>query len=472
MVIKMKKRILLLLIPAFLFISCGEDFTSLAPLSQRNVENFYQSETDFEVAINGAYDALQADGTYNKNYILMHEMRSDNGENDGGATGLAAALDRIDNFNELNDNGQIGQAWSASYKGIARTNQILASLEAGPDISADLADRVRGEALFIRSLLYYNLAVMFGNIPLQLEPVSSPEVEINQVGASAIYNQISGDLQSVIDGGMLPNSYSGENVGRATNGAAATLLGKVYLTMGENSSAETVLRDHVLGEYQLVDSYTDLWGQDNENNAESIFEIQFKSGGIGEGSAFTDIYTVTSTAVGGGNIPQNGTQDLMDSYESGDERFDITFDTTSADNNNDPNEIYVAKFDGTITGPLDGGLNWIELRYADALLMLAEAIGESPESYGYINEVRDRAGLGDISIATPGTFEEKLLGERRRELAFENKRWADLKRFGMAKEVMSNHLGLPESRITLLYPIPQDEISVAPDQMEQNPEHK
>ncbi len=132
----------------------------------------------------------------------------------------------------------------------------------------------------------------------------------------------------------------------------------------------------------------------------------------------------------------------------------------------------MAKFDGTIAGPLDGNLNWIELRYADALLMLAEAIGESPESYGYINEVRDRAGLGDISAATPGTFEEKLLDERRRELAFENKRWPDLKRFGMAKEVMSNHLGLPESRITLLYPIPQDEISVAPDQMEQNPEHQ
>jgi len=270
---------------------------------------------------------------------------------------------------------------------------------------------------------------------------------------------------------LLPETYSGDNVGRATTYAASTLLGKVYLTMGQNSEAESALRQ-VLGNFQLVDSYADLWGVDNQNNAESIFEIQFKSGGLGEGSAFTDIYTVTETGVGGGNIPQDPTDDLLASYEPGDQRLDITYDTTAADNTNDPNEIYVAKFDGPIFNPLDGELNWIELRYADVLLMLAEAIGESPEAYGYINEVRQRAGLGPIDASTPGTFKEKLLKERRHEFAFENKRWPDLKRFGMAKQVMAGQLGLPESRITLLFPIPQQEISVKPDQMQQNPEHQ
>src|SRR5699024_116269 len=98
--------------------------------------------------------------------------------------------------------------------------------------------------------------------------------------------------------------------------------------------------------------------------------------------------------------------------------------------------------------------------------------GESPEAYSYINQVRNRAGLADINASTPGTFIEKLLTERRREFAFENKRWQDLKRFGVAKEVMSNKLEIPESRINLLFPIPQQEISVAPDQMAQNPGYK
>lgn len=460
------------LLPAMLVISCSDDFTSLAPLSQRNAESFYKTETDFKVAINGVYDALQANGTYNNNYILLLEMRADNSANGGGATGLAQAFERIDTFSELTDNSESGNAWSASYQGIARANKVLAELDKEPDIDPALADRTRGEALFVRSLLYYNLAVIFGNIPLQLEAVSSPNVEINQVDAATVYNQISGDLQSILDSNLLPDEYSAENVGRATRGAAATLLGKIYLTMGQNSDAETVLRT-VLGEYQLVDDYNDLWGPENENNPESIFEIQFKAGGIGEGSRFTDIYTPLGEGggVGGGNAPQAITDDIINAFDqNNDERFGATF--TLNNFTADPDDYYVEKFASSPFGPFDADNNWIELRYADVLLMLAEAIGESPEAYDLINQVRNRAELGNIGPTTAGSFDDKLLAERRREFAFENKRWPDLLRFGVAKQVMSAHLGLPESRITLLYPIPQQEINVAPDQMVQNPEHQ
>jgi hypothetical protein len=468
----MNKRILIFLLPVMFVISCGEDFTSLAPLSQRNAESFYKTETDFKVAINGVYDALQANGTYNNNFILLLEMRADNTANGGGATGLAQAFERIDTFSELTDNSESGNAWSASYKGIARANKVIAELDKGPDVEPAFADRIRGEALFIRSLLYYNLAVIFGNIPLQLEAVSSPNVEINQVDAATVYNQISGDLKSILDNNLLPARYTAENLGKATSGAAATLLGKIYLTMGRDSDAETVLRT-ILGEYELVENFEELWGPDNENNSESIFEIQFKAGGIDEGSRFTDIYTPLGEGggVGGGNAPQVITDGIINAYDQdSDERFEATFELNTF--TTDPDDYYVEKFASTPFGPFDADNNWIELRYADVLLMLAEAIGESSESYGYINEVRNRAELGNIGPATPGTFEEKLLEERRREFAFENKRWPDLLRFGVAKEVMSTHLGLPESRITLLYPIPQQEINVAPDEMVQNPEHR
>lgn len=464
MVTDMKKQILLLLLPVVLVVSCGKDFTDLSPLSQRNVASFYKNQSDFEVGINGVYDALQSTGTYNNNYILLMEMRADNTINGGGATGLAASLEGIDKFNELPDNGQNQSAWDASYQGIQRANRLLSELDEA-DIEQGVKDRLRGEGLFLRSLLYYNLAVLYGNIPLRLEPVNSPDIELNQVDASTVYNQIAGDLETAAS--LLPPSYSAQFQGKATSFAAYTLLGKVYLTMGNKSDAETALRN-VEGEFSLVQDFADLWGPGNEHNAESIFEVEFKSGGIGEGSRFTDIYTPLGEAggVGGGNTPQDVTDDIVNAYDQNqDERFAATFEL-DADGN-----YYVEKFASTPFGPFDADNNWIEFRYADVLLMLAEAVGEGTEGYGYINQVRNRAELGNIGPTDPGTYEEKLLEERRREFAFENKRWPDLKRFGVAKQVMSQHLGLPESRITLLYPIPQEELTVSPE-LEQNPEHR
>lgn len=469
----MKTRIVLLLIPALLLISCGEDFTQLSPISQRNAQNFYQTATDFQVAINGAYDALQSDGTFGRSYILLLEMRGDNGENGGGATGLAATLEALDNFNEISTAEELETAWSGSYAGISRCNIILSRL---PDADFDqaLKDRIRGEALFIRSLIYYKMAVLFGNIPIQLEEVSSPDLAINQVPATEIYDQIAGDLETAE--GLLPETYADPtDLGRATKGAAATLLGKVLLTDGDNAGAETALRRVVEDyDYDLVPNFADVWDVNNEHNQESIFEINYIAGGVGEGSGFTDFYTPfgSSGGVGGGNAPQDLTDEVIDStmYDNTiagpkDERYWGTFDTT------DTGDYYVRKFESVPFGPFDADNNWIELRYADALLMLAEAIGESPEAYGYINQVRNRAGLPDIGAGDPGTFEEKLLRERRFEFLFENKRWEDLRRFGVTKQVMSAHLGVAESEIKLLYPIPQREIDVSPDDMQQNPEH-
>ena len=102
---------------------------------------------------------------------------------------------------------------------------------------------------------------------------------------------------------------------------------------------------------------------------------------------------------------------------------------------------------------------------------LAEAVGEGAEGYGYINQVRARAGLAAIDGTTPGSYDDKLLQERRVELAFENKRWPDLLRHGKAKSVMASHLSIDEGSVTLLFPIPQSQIDVAPDEMSQNAEH-
>lgn len=454
--------------------SCGDDFTLLSPLSERNVEDFYQTETDFVVAINGAYATLASNGAYNRSYAMLHEMRSDNTMNGGGSTGLAQDYHRLAHFEELATQTDLSNPWTTAYQGIARANLILDRID---NLSNEaLANRIRGEALFIRSLFYYHLAVLWGNVPLQLEPVTTPSVEVNQVSASAIYDQISADLE--VAQGLLPLSYGPDDVGRATRGAANTLLGLVYLTMGEKGSARTALERVVdSGQYSLVANYADLWGPANENNAESVFEIQYKAGGTGTGSQFTDYYTPFggSGGVGAGNAPQTlpaGITEVFDvqyGIAENDERgWGGTF---ALDEEGDP---YVKKWESIPFAPGDADNNFPVFRYADVLLMLAEAMGESPEAYALINQVRERAGVTPISAATPGTFEEKLLFERRLEFITEMKRWADLLRFGVAQEVMASFApmvayGHTAADIRTLYLIPQREIDVAPDAMVQNP---
>ena len=281
-------RVILALSTALILGGCGEDFTRLSPISERNVENFYRTPTDFEVAINGAYSPRASNGAYNRSYVLLHEMRSDNTMNGGGSTGLAEVYFRIAHFSELATASELSSPWTPAYQGIARANTILGRIDNLADGS--FKDRIRGEALFIRSLFYYQLAVLWGNVPLQIEEVRSPNVDVNQVSADVIYTQIASDLETAQ--GLLPASYNASNVGRATSGAANTLLGLVYLTNGQKSEAVTALRRVVnSGQYQLLDDYADLWGVQNENNAESVFELQYKAGGTDTGSQFTDYYT-------------------------------------------------------------------------------------------------------------------------------------------------------------------------------------
>jgi len=463
------KRILLVLPALLIMVSCGDDFTILAPQSDRNVENFYRTDTDFVVAINGAYAGLSSDNAYGRNYMLMNEMRSDNTSNDGGATGLAESLERIDTFQELTTASEVESTWAGGYAIIARTNTILSRLDDATLDNPALGERIRGEALFIRSLVYYNLAVIFGNIPLQLEEVTSPDVSINQVTASEIYAQIAGDLADAEN--LLPASYGADNIGRATSGAAATLLGLVELTAGNNGAAEAALRRVVTSnEYELVDDYADIWGVQNENNIESIFEIQYQSGGAGVGSGYTEYYSPDNGltgGVGGGNVPQAVTDDLLAVYNAADDRLDATIGVTIVDGDD-----YLKKFDAPQAIAFDSDINFIVFRYADVLLMLAEAVGESPEGWGLIDEVRQRSGINDPSENLGLSYSEVLLNERRREFAGENKRWPDLKRFGVAQQVMADFLapqGITQSDIRLLFPIPQREIDAAPGELTQNP---
>ncbi len=458
----MKKLITYLLI-GITAISCSDDFTDLAPISNRNEAQFYNNANDFIAAINASYAGLQDNGVYGRAYWTMFEMRSDNTDQGPDATGLAAQYAEINRFTEDPLNQQVTAAWISSYKVIANCNVILMRIES-VEMEESLKQRIIGEALFLRSLMYYQLTVAYGNIPLQLVPYTAGTV-LEQVDAMTVYAQLITDLGSAEDN--LPVSYPASDVGRATKGAAATLLSKVLLTKGDNAAAADVLKRIIDNYgYQLVENYKDIWGVSNENNIESIFEVQFMGGGIGQGSAFTNEFSPSAFLQTGSGFGRNRpTQALINSYSAEDERFEPSIGTSFINAQGEETLAnYIRKYESDPSSENDSDVNFIVFRYADVLLMLAEAIGESDESYQLINEVRERAGLSGIDPNTPGTFEEKLLLERQLELAFENHRWADLRRFDAEREVFEvAETMVDPSDVRELFYIPQREMDINPN---------
>ena len=177
----------------FILGSCSDSFTDLAPESQRNAGIFYETASDMEVAVNAIYNTLKSTGCYNQSYWVMQELRSDNTFWDG--TGLAEEITVFDKFADIPTSNITEDAWNASYQGISRANIVLNRID-GIDMDAGQKEQLRSEALFLRSLYYYHLAVAFGNIPLVLtETASVAEGQGHvQVNAGTVYAQLVGDL--------------------------------------------------------------------------------------------------------------------------------------------------------------------------------------------------------------------------------------------------------------------------------------
>ncbi len=449
----MKRHILTIILATSLVAGCSKSFTDLSPVSQRNVDAFYKTSGDMVTAINATYKALQLPGAYNQGYWIAGELRSDNTDAGNDVSGgLGIDLNVVDNFKEDETSEVVSAIYFDSYVGISRANIVLSRIDAVP-MDETLKNRIKGEALFLRSLFYYHLAIDFGRIPFVLKEIAVEEGKsYPQVPATEVYKQLITDL--VQAEGYLAQRYTGSDLGRATKGAAATLLAKIYLTTGDKTSALPVLRRIVnTYGYTLLPDYARLWGIVNENNAESIFEVQFKGGGTNTGNSFTNAFSFLlphST----GEFKNRPTAALQNAFEPDDKRVASSFNPV-----NGPLSVqrFILKY-GTTNAftEFDADYNFPVFRYADVYLLLAEALGESAEAYGLINALRTRAGLPAISAATAGTFEDKLLHERQVELAFEDHRWPDLLRFGKAAAVMQAQGKTPR----LLFLIPRRELDI------------
>lgn len=453
--------------------SCSEDFIDIPPISEQSTENFFKSTSDIEQAVTAAYDALQP--LYDGNSLdHFAEVRSDNSYNDN-TTQSGGARASFDNFNLASSNFMLNEAWINSYLGIQRCNIVLNRIDAIEGLDESIKSIRKGEMLFLRSLHYFNIVRIWGDAPLVINETIDPLDGFDQTRNSSmeIYAQIISDLQQAVD--VLPSKTNTSN-GRATIGAARTLLAKVYLTTNEFTQASALLEEIInSSEYGLLTNFSDVFDVANENNLESIFEVQFKSGTNGEGS---NVLNPSQNS----DINNRPSPNLITLFNGNqDNRYDATIDTTDIGLLYNAKRLDVRGDDSTF------GFNTMVYRYGDVLLMAAESLNEiaynSGDAFEYINLIRNRAGAVPYTTAelrTQQEFREAIAKERRLELAFENHRWFDLIRTNKAIEVMSaanggssdasggSALPFTISEFQLLFPIPLAQIDVSGGALTQN----
>lgn len=469
----MKKLYIILM--SILGVSCS-DFLEVDPVSQESTNNFYSNPADFEIAINATYGVLQP--IYANHMFRLGELRSDNTFLQGDPGGNRQAFANIDYFEVETTNGLLLDFWNTSYKGIANANTVIDRIGLIEFEDPELKSRILGEAYFLRALFHFNLSQVFGKVPVILEEITDPEQSNTHFRQTleVVYAQIESDLLEAAN--LLPASYAAGNAGRATTWAAKGLLGKVYLTQRKYSEAQLILLEVVNSDlFALEANYESIFDPSNKNGVESLFEIQFDGSVIGEGSPFVNQFaprfstTLVPSGIGEGN--NQPTEDMVNAYETGDQRLEASLKTSFTDANGNLIESnYITKFFNGTSIPNQGIDNFPVLRYADILLMLTEAqFFQNGSGIAFLNQVRNRAGLENLT----GIDLDAILQERRVELAFENYRWFDLVRTGMALAVMNDYLptvGIGATSIQefqLMYPIPQAQIDANPDVLDQNP---
>ncbi|MGY3055296.1 hypothetical protein ACVWYG_003511 [Pedobacter sp. UYEF25] len=502
----MKKFLIIIAIASLS--ACKKDFLNLNPKTSLSSATFFKDKGQFDQALSAAYVPLRG---IVHTAIYMDEMRSDNafftryGANRGLETSTESLATFLDDANSSAQQNSPGNRYGIAFSGIAMVNTILTRLPS-VDFDQSAKDAISGEALFLRAYYYFDLVQHYGGVPLQLEEITAPEQAFKpRNSVEEVYAQIVADLTAAIP--KLPVVTSFPQTGRASKGAAKMLLAYTYMSQPAKNypAAEVELLDITKMNYKLLPDYASVFDPANKNSAESIFEVQYLSDLVsGQQSNFAWIFipkTLNSEVLtgyhggtmnifSGWDVP---TQEMVNSYETGDKRLPASIavvegtisgveDFTAKDIKSPVGfvpqagltNMYMIKkyFHPPYTTEFNTPDDWPIFRYSGALLLLSECLvqeGKSGLALPYLNQVRQRAGLPALAIATM----DNVADETRHELAFENHRWTDLIRTGKAIEV-SNAKGvrlkalygwlLPSSfnvnANKLIFPIPDRELQI------------
>src|SRR6266480_2764887 len=483
---------------ALAFATSCDSFLDPDPSDVITPENFYKTSSDAVAATNAVYESTK--WSYWLGFWYISDIATDD-----IIAGPRFGADGHRMSDYIFDSGDwpMGDMWGSAYWIINRANTVFDRV---PAITMDptLRDRLLNEARFLRANAYFDLVRAFGDVPLLEHEVKSLEgLRVSRAPAADVYALIVSDLQQAMAG--LPASYTGGDIGRVTSGAAQAMLAKVYLTRQDwANAAQTAGQLIATNRYTLLPNWRDCFKISTEIiNSESIFEVNYD--GLldpGAGSVHT-LFSLPSDFPGGDAYGlMTVAPSLANRFAASDTRglggtfiksgyVDALGDTAKW---NDPDSTYGPAFikylDQTDFQNMHQRAwvrqsnNWIVLRYADVLLMYAEAVNEGGAPVAAmtaeqaLNAVRTRAGIGAVSGLSTAAFRDSVRLERRREFVFEGQRWFDLSRWGILDAAIraktaelatispgeTDQHGVPSN----LLPLPQSELNINQN-LTQNP---
>ncbi|MGI8638148.1 MAG: RagB/SusD family nutrient uptake outer membrane protein [Segetibacter sp.] len=467
------KKIFSLIIVAFssvMVMSCSKNFIDLPPVSTVSVDAVYKTDKDFLDALTATYNVLQQQY---QSFYIFGDIRGDDSQQ---SIYKNNSWSYADAFVTNSSDALMHSTWQNYYQAIFRINTILDKIKGADPSVVKNKDRYIAEAKFLRALSYFDLVRIFGDVPMIITPINVDEgYKLGREKVAKIYSQvIIPDFSNAES--VLPVKYAGSDAGRPTKGAAKSLLGRVYLTIKDFAKAEAKLQEVTTLGYSLLPNYNDLFDYSkNEHHSEYIFDIEYEEG-MGEASRFTNAFAPNSQpfttfyGIGGNGDEQNSpTQILIDLFDKKDKRRDVTVGVTGGFYGKDSvfvklpantNQTYTKKYITPVAVINDSRANWKVIRYADVLLMLAEALnenGKTTEALTYLNQVRTRAGMPGYSGLSKDATRDKIYLERRLELSFEGVRWFDLVRTGQAYAALKSVGMLPYMTV---FPLPLSQIQL------------
>ncbi len=470
-----------------LLAGCTKDFLDVPPQGKQKAEEFWVSEADATKAVNAIYANLRTWANTAFAPISLESVGSDDAEK-GSDPADATFMNDYDNFTVTSTQGQLSDFWNGQYGNINLCNQVIDNIPA-IDMDATLKARYIAEAKFVRAYSYFRLVRAFGDVPLRMHvPKDASEYNIPRAPKDQVYSAIEQDLTDAA--AVLPQSYTGADLGRATKGAALAMHAKVAMYLGHWNDVLNYTNQVMGLGYNLYTDFGSLFRVDKENCSESIFEIQCAliSGNSGaSNSQYSQVQGVRGVTGGGWgfNVP---TDDLVSAFEAGDPRLDATIifrgETTpwgDAIPSSVPNPMYNQKsyvpFGQYVSGYNEGCQQNVRvMRFAEVLLMNAEAnneLGNSSDAIESLERVRARARgnnsaiLPKITTTNQAELREAIWHERRVELAMEFDRYFDVIRQGRAATIFGPK-GWKANK-NEVWPIPQSEIDLSVGILTQNP---
>ena len=505
----MKKYVLRFLVTStitFAF-SCNTNILEKVNPTQLSTETYFKTGAELVTGVNAVYAGWQGLNLYGREYFFIHDLRGDDMQPGGSQLEIQRA--QLINGTQDASNQVANDVWQGLYRVIHRANVVISfAPDVKQSITDELRNRVLGEAKFHRAWAYYELASIWGGVPLYKTYATSPDESQPRATEDQVYELIISDLKEAITGLPLKSTYSDSDIGRVSKGAAQSMLARVYMQRGDYASAKEQLAAVITSnQYKLVDTYIDNFREENEFNSESVWEISFTEafGGLnwsGDGNGINGEVTIRGQEYGPNAwrnlIPSNGLLAEFETKKAGDAkddpRYQDSFYQVGEPFNNgkdvvkdvqgaDPKiswkkyqKIYKASSENS-----QSGINFRVIRYAEVLLMMAECeneVGSQVTAVSYLNQVRDRKSVSlphyptsKFPASTKAQVFDATVHEKRVELGGEQVRNLDILRWRKQNKLAKEPIPYFQKGKHELLPIPQNEINNNSkiDQKDQNP---